>query len=374
MPKRSRKDSSSRKTYKRKRVEIGGELPPTKVITDQGEEIEVPEIVEEMKGEEQIGENKLVSKKILKKKVKEVPREQDIRAQFPVFDNKMMHLLTQKGDIANRVLICSEEKTAWRMARFFDNPAEVIKVVSTRHFVTYTGLFEGVPISVIASGMGGPMIDFTMREAKFCIDGPMAAVRYGLSCSLSNLGEGDVVVCTKGSFNVQSDFCVPKNKDLSKNYKISDLEMPDATLSALLKEKITSTLPKGETCKDGICGSSDSFYGSQARSDKKFRDENENLINEILMKYPRCRTLDMESYNVIATALMAKKKDIYASAVSLIVTNRMHIESKMNKAQEVETEDLTGYGIFKALASFDFPEGEPMASLDMIKRVKFQSS
>merc|ERR1711957_434148 len=119
--------------------------------------------------------------------------------------------------------------------------------------------------------------------------------------------------------------------------------------------------PDSETCKDGIFGTSDSFYASQARFDRKFGDENENLMNEILMKHPRCRIMDMESYNVIATALMAKKQDVFASAVSLIVTNRMRCDVKMSRAQEIEAEDLTGYGIFKALASYDFPDGEPLA-------------
>jgi len=343
-------------------------------VTAEGEEVNVPEVVEDVKLEEVFEEPHLTfrPKRVLKGKYKEVPREQDIRAMFPVFDNKMMHLSTQKGDIANRVIVCSDEKSAWRLARFFDNPAEVIKVLSTRHFLTYTGLFQGVPISVIASGMGGPMVDFTMREAKFCISGPMAVVRFGKCCSISNLSEGDVVVCTKGCFNVQSDFNALKGSDSTqKAYKISEIAMPDENLSSLLKSKISTTLPKSETCKDGILGTSDSFYASQARFDRKFGDENENLMNEILMKYPRCRTMDMESYNVIATALMAKKKDIYASAVSLIVTNRMHSDKKMSKAQEIEAEDLSGYGIFKALASFDFPEGEPLATLDMIKKVKF---
>jgi len=56
---------------------------------------------------------------------------------------------------------------------------EVIEIRSPRNFVTYTGLFQGTPVSVIASGMGGPMIDFTMRETKIHLEGPMAVVRYG---------------------------------------------------------------------------------------------------------------------------------------------------------------------------------------------------
>ena len=140
-----------------------------------------------------------------KRKRKEIPRELDIRARFPLFDGKTMHLGTQKGDVANRIIICSDEKIAWRLARFFDNPMEVREIHSPRHFVTYTGLFGGTPLSVIASGMGEPMIDFTMRETKIHLEGPMAVVRYGSCCSISNCTEGDIVIATDGAFDVCFD-------------------------------------------------------------------------------------------------------------------------------------------------------------------------
>ena len=93
---------------------------------------------------------------------------------FPIFDGKVMHLCIERGDIANRIIICEDSWRAWKLARFFDNPNKCIYVNSPRHFECYTGLFQGVPITVIASGMGTPMIDFALREGKFCIDGPMA--------------------------------------------------------------------------------------------------------------------------------------------------------------------------------------------------------
>lgn len=124
--------------------------------------------------------------------------------------------------------------------------------------------------------------------------------------------------------------------------------------------------------KSGLLGTTDSFYGSQARVDTQFDDENENLINEILEKYPRAKTLDMESYTILATAKMAKHEDIFASAVAFVQLNRMQHESKeMSKPQQVEIEDLTGYGIMKSLVAFDFPGGEPFGTVEMIKKIKF---
>lgn len=332
MPKGKTGDHSAKKSVKRKRVEDTG-IPANRQIVVDDQVIDVPEVVEDIRVDQPFGEieRKITKKRVTKEKAKEVPRELDIRAQFPVFDNKMMHLATSKGDVANRVIVCSDEKVAWRFARYFDNPSEVIEVVSTRHFRTYTGLFQGVPVSVIASGMGGPMVDFTMREAKFCIgtDSPMAVVRFGTCCSISNAAVNEVVVATKGTFNVQTDFVDrQKKKERGGAYKITDLVESDENLSRYLKEHIRETLPKEEICKTGICGTTDSFYSSQARTSLQFHDDNENLLNEILKKYPKAKTLDMETYNILATAKMAKNHDIYASAVSLVVVNRMHPEQK----------------------------------------------
>lgn len=339
----------------------------------------VVSIIEEQKessSEEEVIQTPPQPKKIMKKREKKsarkkIPRELDIRAQFPLFGGKTMHLGTEKGDVANRVIICSDEKIAWRLSRFFDNPIEVREIHSPRHFITYTGLFQGTPISVIASGMGQPMIDFTMREAKIHLDGPMAVVRYGSCCSISNCEEGNVVIGTDGAFDVTFDLDAKYGKGEANNYyRISDIALSNSTLNSHLKKCIKANLLDPDTCKTGLLGTSDSFYSSQARYHTKFLDKNENLINEILKKYPNAKTIDMESYTVIGTANMATKKDVYSSAVSLVVVNRMHYGEKATPEKMLEIQDLAGYGIFKALHNFDFPEGEPADTMSLIKKIK----
>lgn len=55
-------------------------------------------------------------------------------------------------------------------------------VRSTRGFVTHTGTFRGVPVSIIATGMGYPMMDFVVRETRAVVNGPMAMLRYVYGC------------------------------------------------------------------------------------------------------------------------------------------------------------------------------------------------
>ena len=140
-----------------------------------------------------------------------------------------MHLCIQRGDIANRIVICEDSWRAWKLARYFDNPNHCIYINSPRHFECYTGLFQGVPISVVASGMGTPMIDFAIREGKFCIDGPLALSRFGSCCSMTkDVKVGNVVLASKGAFCVQTDYDkIHDPNDTSLPYKISDVTKPD---------------------------------------------------------------------------------------------------------------------------------------------------
>ena len=286
-----------------------------------------------------------------------------------------MHLETQRGDIANRVLICTSEDYAWKLSRFFDDPEKVIDIKSHRHFRTLTGLFQGVPISIIGSGTGKSMVDFTMREAKYCIEGTMACVLFGICNSISNYVYGDVVVASNGVFGIQTDFDVingHKKDSLTGAYRISDLVIPDQTLSSLIYENMKKTLTKPELVKIGMTGSADAFYGSQGRIDDKFPDKNDNLIAEVIQKYPHTKVFDMESYNVVALSKMTNNDDVVATSANIVVDNRHGRQSEIGAPQFIEIEDQAGYALVKALADYDFADGEPENSLHIIARVQRQ--
>eukprot|EP00826_Nyctotherus_ovalis_P037658 TRINITY_DN3454_c0_g1_i21.p3 TRINITY_DN3454_c0_g1~~TRINITY_DN3454_c0_g1_i21.p3 ORF type:complete len:105 (+),score=26.25 TRINITY_DN3454_c0_g1_i21:312-626(+) len=70
----------------------------------------------------------------------------------------------------------------------------VRRTESKRHFLTLTGLYEGVPVSVVCGGMGVSITDFIIREARQFVSGPMIIVRFG-SCGIvhDNVNVGDVI-------------------------------------------------------------------------------------------------------------------------------------------------------------------------------------
>jgi len=68
--------------------------------------------------------------------------------------------------VAARILSVGDVGRAERIAALLDDagtPGAVRKVTSSRGFVTHTGRFGGVPVSIIATGMGTPMMDFVVR-------------------------------------------------------------------------------------------------------------------------------------------------------------------------------------------------------------------
>ena len=67
--------------------------------------------------------------------------------------------------------------------------------LSSRGFATYTGTYKGVPVTILGTGMGYSMIDFSIRESAAIIEGSIVMIRIGTCGSIdSTANVGDVVV------------------------------------------------------------------------------------------------------------------------------------------------------------------------------------
>jgi hypothetical protein len=78
----------------------------------------------------------------------------------------------------------------------------------------------------------------------------------------------------------------------------------------------------------------------------------------------------MENYAIYALSRMARKEDVYAASASIICVNMFENEKVLGAPKQTELEDLVGYAMFKGMADFDFPEGEPKFTVEMIQNVK----
>lgn len=231
--------------------------------------------------------------------------------------------------MANRIVTVGSESRAAKIAANFDKDKEVRKLHSSRGFTTFTGFFNGVPVSVVAIGMGVSMMDFFVRESRAIVDGPMIMVRYGTCGGLSAAAApGSIVVATLGSGYVarNPDYFNRVDDDKTPSpYFFFNVAHSDAALSAALQQGLqtaVSTVPGAGSVVNGLNITADSFYSSQGRIDDRFVDENTDLFTHIYARYPEATSMEMETFTLLHLA-QSSKISIRATAAAMVVANRV---------------------------------------------------
>ena len=100
------------------------------------------------------------------------------------------HLLIDEGDITPYVLLPGDPGRVLRIGEKMDSFREV---AYNREFRTITGNYEGIPVTVTSSGIGGPSAAIAVEE--LANSGAQVVIRVG-SCGAYNSGVeiGDVVI------------------------------------------------------------------------------------------------------------------------------------------------------------------------------------
>ena len=274
-----------------------------------------------------------------------------------------LHMDLREGDVASRVLTVGDPARARRIASALDGVD--FHKVSSRGFVTYTGRFEGVAVSVVAIGMGLPMMDFFVRETRQIVDGPMLIVRYG-TCGLLQpcVPAGRVVVASVGSVLVMRNPDAFLPADTPKHatptlchepFLIFHPQPADEALSQTLVHALKAGLGEEGAVVEGLNASACSFYSSQGRRDPWFDDDNSGLLDRLRGKrlptfvfvhfsfvgetesslivlilrsldpglYPATLSMEMETYQLFALANASRApRTIRAAAASIGVANR----------------------------------------------------
>ncbi|GAC93798.1 uridine phosphorylase [Pseudozyma hubeiensis SY62] len=310
-------------------------------------------------------------------------------ANFPQdAQGRTYHVATKAGQVANRIITVGDQVRAHRIAASFDGGAPLFSFNSQRNFLTLTGTYNGVPVSVVAIGMGFSVVDFFVRECRAVVEGEMIIVRLGSCGSMQpEYGIGTVVV-PKASFGISRNYdyfhhsttAEERSSGALEPYLITkpldaDSEVHDALLAALdsSKPSPSSNLFDGSSVQavgDTVNASADSFYGSQGRIDPAFIDANSNLIDVIRQRRPGVATLEMETFVLNHLAAAANdaidlaeanaqppphKGKIRTGAVQMIFANRN--TSAFITPQECETlERWTGKSVLAALAGITIPE------------------
>ena len=83
------------------------------------------------------------------------------KSELVIKDSRVYHLGLAKEEFAPNVFIAGDPARAKRIADSFDL---VFAEVSHREFVTYTGTYQGIPVSAIGTGIGTDNVEITLVE------------------------------------------------------------------------------------------------------------------------------------------------------------------------------------------------------------------
>ncbi|MEI0517855.1 nucleoside phosphorylase [Brachyspira murdochii] len=212
------------------------------------------------------------------------------------------HIKLKKGDAAKYVLLPGDPKRVSYIAKFLDDA--VIKA-DNREYVTATGRYKGVDVSVTSTGIGGPSASIAMEE--LINIGADTFIRVGTAGGLSlkvkpnDLAIAQAAIKDEGTTREYIPFEYPAIADTDVMFALRDAA-----------KKINANY------HIGVVHSKDCFYGELEPENSFFREKFENNLKY----YTLCGAIasEMECAALFSCASLRK---VRAGAIMHIVENTM---------------------------------------------------
>jgi len=252
-------------------------------------------------------------------------------------DQSIYHLNLHPEDLAPTVLLVGDPDRVARVSQYFDH-IELKK--SKREFITHTGTFKGLRISVVSTGIGTDNIDIVLNEldALVNIDFQRREVRSTLKAlNLIRLGtSGALQADIPTDALVLSDLAIGFDGLLhfyeSEKIQVADLQFAFVEYSdwSVFKAIPYVVNANPELCDHlhseemirGFTATNPGFYAPQGRS-LRLKPGQPNL-SEILSAFRhhnlRITNMEMETAGIFGLARLMGHK---AASVNCILANRM---------------------------------------------------
>ncbi|KAJ2559444.1 hypothetical protein EV175_000337 [Coemansia sp. RSA 1933] len=216
-------------------------------------------------------------------------------------DGKTYHVETKWGQVANRIITVGDPQRARLISKNMDKV--LFEHQSHRGILTITGVYKGLPVSIVAIGMGLSMMDFFVREVRMVVQGPLTIIRLGSCGSICKAQPGDAIVAD-GAFGISTNYAFYANTPgATEPYVLWPTVLPDRTLTSCLSTSIAQKIKGGAShVFSGQVGNADGFYGAQGRAGDDFYDANSTLLQRIHEEYPTAAALEMECHMLLHLA------------------------------------------------------------------------
>ena len=216
-------------------------------------------------------------------------------------ESRQYHIQVAQGEVGKYVIMPGDPKRCAKIAEYFDNP---VQIADNREFITYTGMLDGVKVSVTSTGIGGPSASIAMEELYRC--GADTFVRVGTCGGMQpEVKSGDIVVAT-GAIRMEGT---------SKEY--APIEFPAVADLAVTNALVDAANGKGYPFHTGVVQCKDAFYGQHEPETKPVSYE---LMNKWeAWKRLGCLASEMES---AALFVVASHLKVRAGSCFLVVANQ----------------------------------------------------
>lgn len=234
---------------------------------------------------------------------------------------RQYHINLNEKEIARRIILVGDPERATLASSFFD---KVLLKREKREFVSYTGIYKGLDITVMSIGIGAPAMEIAVIELAQLVY-PLTIIRCGSCGALqSDIDIGDMVI-TSAALRIEN----------SSTYFVEDF------YPAVSDYEVVSSLLKAAEELDvkfhyGLTATSPGFYGAQCRHIKGFPLRDETLVDRLSKQ--GVKNLEME----ISTLLtLASLRGFRAGAVCAVFASRTkNIFISPDKKKDVEKKAL----------------------------------
>ncbi|RKO84860.1 nucleoside phosphorylase domain-containing protein, partial [Blyttiomyces helicus] len=270
---------------------------------------------------------------------------------------------------AQRIITVGDPSRANLLASFLDgNGHTAFSHVSKRGFVTITGTYRGIPVSIIAIGMGYPMVDMMVREIRASTTKPLLIVRFG-SCGAIGSGArvGQMMVASKGAVLVRRNVDYFGEKYYGDEATGQDETDPHAG-------------EVGPYLVSKVCPADAELSEAVSRSDPHFVDLNASFIPHLTRLHPEIESLEMETFQLLHIAKCSRsaigpvdtvgaasarsKPVVRAAACAMVFADRLG--GQFISGEEVKRlESLAGKAVLDAIVKCHVDEVPPHTPLQV---------
>ena len=233
------------------------------------------------------------------------------------FMARQYHIALSRGEVAPNVLLCGDYSRAEKAAKLFDR----IKLKrQNREFVTYTGSYKGLPVSVMATGIGPANTEIALIELSQ-IAKDLTILRVGSCGGLQKYtAVGDLIISSAAlRLENTSLFFVPEGYPAVAHHQVIQA----------LEETADEMKHKYHT---GLTATAPGFYGAQGRSVAGFPV----LTPDIAKYFSKIGILNFEMETSTLLTL-ASLKNYRAGSICTVFINRVKY-SIINEALKKQAE------------------------------------